>query len=233
LGAYLEGKPTMTITSTSPATGLRRPAWLLVATLPAYVAYLAVALATIAEEAHTSSDLTPADIDDLGAAWIGVHALWVVPTLLAAAALVGLAQQLEGRYLRFVPALAAIAVACEAAYLVVNTLAYGTEGATWGESALYPVSVLASLFAGWFGVHAATLVVVVALAKTGMARRTTVVVGGLYALYVLFEVLTYLPVIFGPTDFAGFMGGLPPFVVGIFWAALGGGLLKSRIPSAV
>ena len=223
----------MTLTATRPDIHLKGPGWLLVATAPAYVAYLAVAVSTIAEEVKTSSDLTPADLDDLGVAWMTVHALWVLPTLLAAAALVGLSRSLAGRGLRLVPGLVAIAVACEAAYLVVNALAYGTDAATWGDSALYPASVLASLFAGWFGVHAATLVVVAALAKAGPARRTALVVGVLYALYVVFEVLTYLPVMFGPTDFAGFLGGLPPFLVGILWATLGGGLLKSRVPSAV
>jgi len=53
----------MTITLDPPVTAVRRPGWLLVATLPAYAAYLAVAVTTIAQQAHSSADLTPAEID--------------------------------------------------------------------------------------------------------------------------------------------------------------------------
>jgi len=223
----------MTQTLSPPATGLAKSAWLLVATLPAYVAYLALALTTIAQQVHTSSDLTPADIDELGLAWLALHVLWVLPPVLAAIALMGVARRVGGRLPRLVPVLATVTFAFAAAYLVVNVLAFGSDSATWGDSSLYPWSPLTSLLAGWLGVHAATLVVVAALAKAGIARRTAIVVGAIYALYVAFEVLTYLPVIFGPTTFAGFLGGLPPFLLGIFWAALGGGLLKWRVTSGV
>ena len=223
----------MTLTLTPPQIGLKKPAWLLVATLPAYVAYLALAVATIAREAHTSADLTPAEIDGFGVAWMAMHVLWVLPLVLAAIALVGLARRVPGPLTRCVPAFAAIAVAAASMYLVVNALAFGAESETWGESALYPWSPVASLVAGWFGVHVATLIVIVALVREGIARRTALVVGIVYALYAVFEVLTYLPVVFGPATFADFLGGLPPFLLGIFWAVLGGGLLKSPITSGV
>jgi hypothetical protein len=60
-----------------------------------------------------------------------------------------------------------------------------------------------------------------------MAWTVTVIVG----LYWAVELLTYLPVLLGPTTFAEFEGGLPPFLMGIVWAALGVGLLRSRVPS--
>ena len=164
---------------------------------------------------------------------MALHVLWVLPLLLAAVALVDVARHVPGPLTRWVPASAAITVAATSAYLVVNALAFGAEGDTWGDSTLYPWSPMASLVAGWFGVHAATLIVVVALVRAGIARRTALVVGVLYALYAVFEVLTYLPVVFGPATFAEFQGGLPPFLLGIFWAVLGGGLLKSPITSAV
>jgi hypothetical protein len=204
-----------------------------VATLPAYVAYLVLAVTTIARDAHTSAELTPADIDELGVAWMAVHVLWVLPPVLAAVALVGVARRVPGPLTRAVPLFAGITVTVAAVYLVVNALAFGADDETWGDSALYPWSPLASLFAGWFGVHVATLVVVAALVRAGIAKRTAIVVGALYALYVVFEVLSYLPVIFGPATLAGFLGGVPPFLLGIFWAVLGGGLLKSPITSGV
>ena len=141
--------------------------------------------------------MTPAEIDQLGVAWLAVHVLWVVPPLLAAVGLVGVARRIPGRLPRFVPAFAAVTVAFLPTYLVVNVLALRSDATTWGESALYPWSPLASLLAGWFGVHLATLSVVAALVKAGIAKTTALVVGGLYALYVVFEILVYLPVLFG------------------------------------
>lgn len=223
----------MTLTLTPPGTGLRKPAWLLVATLPAYVAYLVVALTTIARDAHTSADLTHADISELGVAWMAVHVLWVLPPVLAAIALTSVARRVPGPLTRLVPLFAAITATLAAAYVVVNAFGFGSQGETWGDSALYPWSAMASLFAGWLGVHVATLIVVAALVRAGVARRTAIVVGALYAVYVVFEVLIYLPVIFGPTTFAEFLGGVPPFLLGILWAVLGGGLLKSPLPSGV
>ena len=38
----------MTLTQTPPRTEVKRPAWLLVLTLPAFIAYLVLAVATIA-----------------------------------------------------------------------------------------------------------------------------------------------------------------------------------------
>ena len=221
----------MTITLDPPVTAVRRPGWLLVATLPAYAAYLAVAVTTIAQQAHSSADLTPTEIDELGVAWMAVHVLWIVPPLLAVIGLVGVARSVPGRLTRLVPALAVVTVALLAAYLLFNVLAFTSDATTWGESPLYSWSPLASLFAGWFGVHLATLIVVAALVQARIARRAVLVVGVLYALYVVFEILAYLPVLFGPTTFASFMGGLPPFLLGLLWAALGSALLKSRITS--
>ena len=211
------------------ASGLRKPAVLLTATFAAFVVYLTFAVATIAREVKTSADLTPAQLDDLGAAWLGLHVLWVVPPILAAIALTSLSRRLQGAT-RFVPAFAAVTIACAAAYILVNLAAYGSETATWGDNALYPWSVTLSLATGWFGVIPATILVSTALAVGGVARRTGWTVTALVGLYWVIELLTYVPVLLGPETFAGFEGGLPPFLLGIAWAILGGGLLRSRVP---
>lgn len=220
---------TFTFQPTS-AVGLKRPAVLLIATLAAFVVYVIFAVATIAKEVETSADLTPAHLDDLGASWLGLHLLWVVPPILAAIAVTLLSRGLRGAT-RFVPALAAVTIACAAAYLVVNFLAYGSDNATWGENPLYPWSYSLSLAASWFGVLPATLLISTALARQDIARRTAWTVTALVGVYWVIEVLTYLPVIVGPETFAEFEGGLPPFLLGIFWAILGGGLLGSRVTS--
>lgn len=222
---------TLTATDQPVATaGSRRPAWLLLATLPAFVAYVAFAVLTIAKEVSTSADLTPAQLDDLGVEWMVLHLLWVAPPALAAVALAGLAARLRGAA-RHARLLAAVTGICLATYLVVNLLAYGSDTATWGDDALYPWSYTLSLAAGWLGVLPATILAGVTLARQGVARRTCWTVSALVAVYWVLEVLTYLPVLLGPATFAEFEGGLPPFLLGVLWAVLGGGLLRSGLRS--
>ncbi len=132
---------------------------------------------------------------------------------------------------RFVPGLAAVTIACTTAYLLVNLAAYGSGTSTWGSNALYPWSIVLSLAAGWFGVVPATILVTTTLGRRGIARRTAWTVTALVGLYWIVDLLTYLPLLLGPQTFAGFEGGLPPFLLGIFWAILGGGLLRARVPS--
>lgn len=223
----------MTLTAidrTASITGSRRPAGLLLATLPAFVAYVAFAVLTIAKEVTTSADLTPSQVDDLGLEWIVLHLLWMTPPLLAAVALASISGRLPGAA-RYARPLAAVTGICAAGYVVVNLLAYSSDAATWGADVLYPWSYTLSLAAGWLGVLPATLLVCVTLARQGVARRTCWTVGALVAAYWVLEVLTYLPVLLGSSTFAGFEGGLPPFLLGVLWAVLGGGLLRSGLRS--
>jgi hypothetical protein len=212
------------------AAALTRPALLLIATLVAFVGYVVVAVGTISQEVGTSADLTPTQLDSLGAAWFVLHLLWVTPPILAATALTLLSRGLPVAG-RGVPVLAAITGTCAVAYLLVNLLAYGSQTSTWGENALYPWSVSLSLAAGWFGVLPATVLVSTALARQGIAPRTAWTVTALVGLYWAIEVLSYLPVLLGPGSFAEFEGGLPPFLMGFFWAILGGGILRARVTS--
>lgn len=222
----------MSLSLAEQPTGLdlRKPAVLLTVTLPAYVLYLVLAVVTIAQEASTSADLTPAQVDDLGPAWLGLHVLWVVPPVLAAVALTRIARVLGG-ITRFVPALALVTLTCAAAYLVVNLMAYGSGAVSWGDDPLYPWSYSLSLAAGWLGVIPATVLVAAELARRGIARRTGWTVAVLVGIYGIVEVLTYLPVLLGSETFAGFEGGVPPLVLGILWAVLGGAILRSGLPS--
>jgi hypothetical protein len=210
--------------------GLKRPAVLLTSTLAAFAAYLTMAVVTLAPVVDTSADLTPQQLDDLGASWFGLHLLWALPPVLAAVGLAMLARRLPA-FPRAVTALAGVTAACAAAYLVVNLLAYRSDAPTWGDSALYPWSVSLSLAAGWLGALPATVIVGTALARRGIARRTAGTVVALTSLYWAADVAVYLPVLLGPETFAEHEGGLPPLLLGFFWAALGGGLLRSRVPS--
>ena len=222
----------MTLTHTPSVTDAKRPAWLLLLTLPAFLAYLLLAVVTIAQKAESSAaELTPAQLSELGPAWVALHLLWMTPTVAAAIALTWLARSWRLRNTTAVPILACTAFVCAAAYLVVQCLAFGFDGRTWGDSRLYPFGVALSLAAGWAGTLPATILVAVALVRHGIARKTAWTVAALATLYLLFEVLTYLPVLLGPATFAETTGGLPPFLLGFMWAGLGGGLLRARVPS--
>jgi len=221
----------MTLTYAAPTTETRRSAWLLVLTLPIFIAYVVVAVATIAQKVDTTSaELTPAQISDLGVLWVVVHVLWVAPPIVAVIALSLVARKRQLARTGAVPVMAGVAGILAAAYLVVQLLGFGVGGETWGESRLYPLGVVLSLAVGWCAALPATILVAVVLAGSGVAPKTCWAVAALTTLYLVFEVLTYLPALFGPATLAESVG-LPPFLLGFFWAALGGGLLRARVPS--
>src|SRR5919112_903251 len=114
----------MISTHTAARTDAKRPAWLLILTLPVFIGYLAVAGATIARVADESSaELTPAQLSDLGVSWMALHVLFIACTALVLAA----------------------------AYVVVQALAFRFDGATWGDSRRYQLGVMLSLAVGWAG----------------------------------------------------------------------------------
>jgi hypothetical protein len=222
----------MTTTAAPDTTGVKRPAWLLILTLPAFIVFLGVATVTVAAQTDASSaELTLAQLNELGIVWVAVHLLWVTPPLLAAVGLALLARTWRMPHATAVTILGWAAGALALAYLVVQLLAFGFDGDTWGDSPLYPLGVALSVALGWFGTLPATILVSVALARRGVARMTALTVAVLVALYVVFELLVYLPVLFGSASLAE-TAGLPPFLLGFFWAVLGIGLLRSRVPSS-
>ena len=221
----------MMVTHIAARTDAKRPAWLLILTLPVFIGYLAVAGATIAREADGSSaELTPAQLSHLGVWWMALHVLWIAPSVLAAIGLAWLARRWRLRNTAAVLVFACTALVLAAAYVVVQAFAFGFDGATWGDSRLYPLGVMLSLAVGWAGTLPATVLVAVAVAGRGIARKTAWTVAALLCLYFGFELLTYLPVLLGPATFAE-TAGLPPFLLGVLWAGLGGGLLRGGVPS--
>jgi hypothetical protein len=221
------------MTTTAPdTTSTNRPAWLLVLTLPASIVMLGVATVTVVAQTDMSSaELTPAQLDELGIGWVAVHLLWITPSLLAAVGLALLARRWRLPRATTVSILAWVAAVFALAYLVVQVLAFGFDGGTWGDSPLYTLGVALSIAIGWFGTLPATLLVSIALAQRGVARIAAWTVAVLVALYFVFELLVYLPALFGTVSLAE-TAGLPPFLLGFFWAALGIGLLRSRVSSS-
>ncbi len=206
---------------------LRRPAWLLILTLPAFVAYVVLAVTTLATEADSSSaELTPAELSDLGVSWVALHVLWMTPPVLAAIALVMIARRMSLGLAPAVTALATVTVVLAAAYLVPQALAFGAETATWGDSDLYGVGVVLSLAVGWVGVLPATVVVAIGLAKRGISPKVSWGIAVFTGLYLALELLTYLPAL-GAAELEDTTGP-PPFLLGFVWALLGVRLLARR-----
>jgi len=217
----------MTVISES-TVDLKRPAWLLVLTLPAFVAFVAVVHPTM--PVTYSAELTRAQLDDLGLMWPLMALLWAVPTILAAVGLAIMAVRLQSSRARVVGILATVAIVLMSAYVVIEVVAQRSNAATFGTSGFYEPVTMASLLASWFGVIPATLITAIALAKAGVARKTALTVVGLVTLYWVTEILLYLPVLLGSSTLAGMEGGVPPFLMGVFWAILGGGVLRSGPP---
>lgn len=204
----------------------RRPAWLLILTLPVFMAFLGLAVATIATQADSSSaELTPAQLADLGLWWVALHLLWITPTVLAAVGLSRLARAWRLTNLTAVQILCRVAVTLAACYLVVQVLALRFEGDVWGHSSLYAPGVVLSMAAGWTSTLPATILVCVSLTRHDITRKTAWTIAALTALFLAFEVAASLSALLQPADLSQ-TAGPPPFLLGFFWAALGVGLLR-------
>jgi len=199
----------------------RRPELLLFATLPAFVVYVAVAVATVATETDsTSAELTPAALSDLGPSWMALHVLWMAPSVLAALGLALLAARAGLRTTPQVRRLREGAIALAVLYLVPQGMAYTLDAQTWGDSPWYAVGVALSLGVAWLGTIPATLLVTTGLARRGIVPRTARTIAALCGLYLVWEVLTYASIAFGPATLTDTVGP-PPFLLGLLWAALG------------
>lgn len=218
----------MTVLAPSSTLTSRRPEVLLVSTLPAFVAYVAVAAATLATVADTTSaELTPAQVSGLGASWMLVHLLWMAPSVLAALGLSGLLgrERPGGADVRrlVVPATLGLAVL----YVATQAVAYRVDTATWGDSGWYAVGVGLSLVVGWGVTIPATLLVTARLVREGVVPRAARVVAVLTGVYLLWEVATYVAIVVGPPTLIDTVGP-PPFVLGLLWAGVGARLWWSR-----
>ena len=199
----------------------RRPALLLVLTVPAFVAYLGAAIAKLATKADSSSaELSIAQISDLGAWWMLVHLLWVTPSVLAILGLSGLADRAGPRALTARGTLAFVSIALAATYLLVQAMAYVVDTPTWGDSGWYVVGVAVSLAVGWLGTIPATVLTALGLARRGVIPRTSRLLAVVCGVYLVWEVVTYAAVAFTSATLLD-TSGPPPFLLGLVWATLG------------
>ncbi len=198
---------------------------LLLAMIP-LVAFMATAHLTV--EGPTAGGMTAGQARDRAFAWVLVAILWVLPVVLAAFAFRRLASGgVAGRRVRI---LSAVGVALLVGHVVVQSAVLGMDqDQKLGGTTTYAASILLSLL-GWWAVDVAAVVTCLWLARKGPARRTATVIGPLSALLTIFEVVVYLPALVGEATLHQTVG-LPPMILPILWAILGGVLLRHRDPA--
>jgi hypothetical protein len=216
-----DGRTPVTTTALTRTPTSGRSELLLVSTLPAFVAYLVVAVLTVATKAESSSgELTPGDLSDLGASWLVVHVLWMAPSVLAVLGLTRLAPRAGDRAAVVVQRCLVVTLGLATLYMVPQVAAYTVDAETWGDSPWYAAGVALSLAVGWLGTIPATLVVALGLARRGVVPRSAYAVVALCALYLAWEVATYAAVALGSPTLLDTVGP-PPFLLGVLWAFLG------------
>lgn len=222
----------MTTTLRESTTGLKRPAWLLIASLPVFVVYLVVASSVLSDKVEdTSAELTPHQLDGMRGGWIAASILWFVPVVIGALGLLDLSRRVPGpARLRSVAKVGALlSIPLLAVWLVLQLSLLGADGPTLGDNGIYAPAVALSVFAFW-AAFVSTIAMCALLRRSGIARVLPWIVGVLCVLYLVFDLLTYLPAFFGSDKLADAVG-LPPFLIAVFWAVIGGGLLRHRVRS--
>ncbi len=220
----------MTITSTGPRTSLARPGWLLLASLPPFVAFLFVAASTLRGKVEFAGELTPDQLAEIQLPWILMALLWLVPVLLGGGGLFLLAGRLRGRFAPAVRLLSAASMALVAAHFILQVTALGADGPTLSDSSAFMTGVALSVFGFWAG-YLATITACIDLIRQRIARWPATIVAVLASGCLLLDVLTFLPAFVGEASLSETVG-LPPFLLAVFWAVLGGGLVMSRVPSS-
>ena len=212
---------------TRPATTLAGPARLLLLALVPLVAFMALAHTTV--EGSSASSMTPAQVDERAVQWIIVAVLWVLPVAVAAVVFAVIAVRL-GRA-GFLRPLAGLGVALLVAHVVAQvTVVWFDDSTTLADSTYYSLAILLSLL-GWWAVDVVAALTCLRLFKRRLAPKTSVVVGVVTILFLLLEVAVYLPALVGGEELHDTIG-LPPMLLPVLWAILGGILWRTPKPAA-
>jgi hypothetical protein len=210
------------LTARAATAPTRAPRLLVLAIVP-LIAFMALAHTTI--EGDSASTMTPAQLDDRAAMWIIVAILWVLPVVLAGIAFATLASELDpGSSLR---PLAGVGIALLACHVVAQAAVVAFDDSrTLADSTTYAVAILLSLLGWWVIDVVAALTCLRLYRSRGAARKTSGVVGVLTALFLLLEIAVYLPALVGSQELHDTIG-LPPMLLPLLWAVLGGVLWRS------
>jgi hypothetical protein len=197
---------------------------LLVLALAPLIAFMTLAHTIV--EGDSASTMTPTQLDERAALWIVVAVLWVLPVVIAGVAFAAIASTFDGgtrlRLLAgFGVALLAGHVAAQAALIVLH------DTRTLAHSTTYALAILLSLVGWWVIDVVAALTCLQLFRRGGSARKTSAVVGVVTGLFLLLEIAVYLPALVGRGELHDTIG-LPPMLLPIIWAVLGGVLWRSR-----
>lgn len=210
------------------AGSLRRPGWLMIATLGVAVLYVVAAVATMPVE--RSGDLTAAQMADIRPGWVVMNVLWAAPVLLVAAAYWTVAAALPVSRLATVTRILAVMAAAGAvcyAGLTLSLLSF--DAPRLADDARHDTSTLVSLGAYWAAVLA-TVLVGVALFRSRELRRTGLAVAVIAGLLLVTDVIAYLPGLTGSVPLDE-VASFPPMLLALVWLALGIGLVRRRVAS--
>ena len=218
----------MSHTLTRQSIPVAGPGRLLVVALVPVVAFMALAHTTIVGD--TAASMTPGQLGDRAVQWMAVSLLWVLPAILAAIAFTRLATILNSS--SPVRPLAAVGIVLLVAYVPAQLgVVWFADSPRLGDSSVYALSILLSLL-GWWTVDVAALLTCRQLFRAKLAPTAALVIGLLSALLIVVEVAVYLPALVGSQELHATVG-LPPMLLPLLWAILGGILWKkgAAVPS--
>jgi hypothetical protein len=211
----------MTQTLHEPAASLARPARLLLIALLPLVVFMATAHLTVVGD--SAGGMTAAQVDERALPWIAVAVLWMLPAAIAGIAFTAVAERF-GRGGPVKP-LASLGIFLLVAYVAAQAgVVWIDDADVLAESPLLALAILLSLL-GWWAIDLAAVLTCLRLFRSKVAPRAALVIGILTALFLVLEVAVYLPALIGGQELHATVG-LPPMVLPVIWAVLGGVLWR-------
>jgi hypothetical protein len=202
-----------------PATNLVRPARLLLIALVPLVAFMAMAHTTVV--GNSAGEMNAAQVDDRALRWMIVAVLWILPVVLGAVAFSAITAG------RAVKVLATVGIALLIAYVAAQAAVVWIDDTYLiADSSWFALAMLLSIL-GWWAIDLAAVLTCLHLFRTKVVPRTALVIGILTAVLTLLEVAIYLPALLGAQELHATVG-LPPMLLPVLWAILGGVLWRNR-----
>jgi hypothetical protein len=201
---------------------LRRSAWLLALSPLLFVAVVLAFAATLSGSGvNDFGDITRDQMDSVRVGWVLMWPVYAAAVLFGLSGLVVLNRALGAMVARWLvtasQVIAAVSAAAILANLVLNELAAGFDETRLGLNTTYTASLVASYASIWAAI-VATILTALCLNRSGVLRRTGLVVAALAVVTLVLEAI---------------FRGLPPFTVALFWLIIGIGLLRRRVPSSM
>ncbi|GAA3219675.1 hypothetical protein ACFO1B_17945 [Dactylosporangium siamense] len=190
---------------------------LLVLALAPFLAWFVLAMATLAQTGvDNSADFTPGVLADVRLQWVAIAVLYALAVLTGAAGMAMVATS-PGLTVatRIASGVSAVAIIGN---LVLALSMSGSTTAKLSDNSLWSPSLWLSMISIWAAL-AAIVLTGVGLRRTGVLRRTGLVVAIIAGLILLADL--------------ALGGAFPPLLVGFLWLAIGIGLLRRPVTATV